>query len=475
VKKAVLFTLSEDLAISSGDKMKISIRIKLFIYMIISILLFAVFLFGANSFFAEKYYIKSKKTELAECGDQIVKLLAEKKYEEIALEIGNLEKEIGGTIVIADQTGEIYYPFEARPDIFNAPKDTLSYVVTQDDGLRILIWVPMTDISENAAISNRFTIIVGIFTIIVTGFFSLIFSARFTNPIKEMNTITKQMSRLDFSRILLTNSRDELGELSESINQLGENLSIAINNLNDKNEKLQQDIIYEREQDKMRRELLSNVSHELKTPVFLIQGYAEGLKTNIAEDESRKSFYCDVIMEEAEKMDILIRDILDLSRIEARIFPVEKTSFDLSLLVATVLSKYEQLFIENGIELITEIEENIQAFADTIRVEQIIANYINNAINHVDENKIIKIILKDKGNMSRLSVYNSGTPIPEEDIHKIWTSFYKVDKARTREADDNRGTGLGLSIVRAIQDAHGYPYGVINLSNGVLFWCEFGQ
>lgn len=213
---------------------------------------------------------------------------------------------------------------------------------------------------------------------------------------------------------------------SDSINQLSENLSMAISNLNQKNEMLRQDIMYEREQDKMRKELLSNVSHELKTPIFLIQGYAEGLKANVIEGEDRKNFYCDVIIEETEKMNILIKDILDLSRIEAGIFPVQKTELDLSLLVTAVLSKYEGTFIEKEIKVSVEVEKDIMAFADIIRVEQIIANYLNNAIDHVDQNKTIKIILKDKGRVSRLSIYNSRSPIPEEDIHKIWTSFYKA-------------------------------------------------
>jgi two-component system, OmpR family, sensor histidine kinase VanS len=488
-----------------------SIRFKLFIYMLATIILFAVLLFAFNTFFAEKYYIYNKKHTLIKCSEELKKLIGDNYTktdfleEELGYEISAIEKRIGGTIVIGNSEGDIYYPLDKRhnepnpgmthyDNIAPPPKDfngreqyndnsffiitkdpnfeinTLRFQIQEDNGILLLIWVPMAEISENAALSNNFTILVGFLTVFLTGFLTVLISDRFTKPIKDMNKLTKQMSKLDFSKALNINSKDELGELSQSINQLSRNLDSTIKELNLKNEKLEQDINHERQLDKMRREFVSNVSHELKTPIFLIQGYAEGLKTNIAESEEKKEFYCEVIMEEAEKMDILVKELLDLSHVESGMFTVNKTNFDLTELLEAVLSKYEQVLQEKEFQVIMDAPENIVIHADKVRVEQIIGNYINNAINYADEKKTIRITIENAGEAVRLSVYNSGYPIPADSLDKIWTSFYKVDKARTRGLG---GTGLGLSIVRAIQEAHGNAYGVQNLEDGVVFWCEF--
>lgn len=469
-------------------------------------------LFGFNTFFAEKYYIHNKKSTLINYSKQLTELLEDKSTqqdfldEELIHTISIIEKQIGGTIVIGNIEDTIYYPLGNRSNMDRIPGlihydlkaspqegieewekyndnsffiiskdpsfeiDTLRFQIQQESGIILLIWVPMAQISENARLSNNFTLLVGFITLIITGVWTVLISNQFTKPIKEMNKLTKQMSKLDFSKVLTIESKDELGELSQSINQLSRNLDNTIKELNHKNEILEQDITHERQLDRMRKEFVSNVSHELKTPIFLIQGYAEGLKTNIADSEEKKGFYCDVIMEEVDKMDGLVKDLLDLSHVESGIFTIQKTSFDIIELTLSVLFKYECIFVEREIHITADLQENIMIYADKIRVEQIISNYINNAIHYSNEQKIINISAKIIDNLVRLSVYNSGLPIPTDSLDKIWTSFYKVDKARTRE---NNGTGLGLSIVRAIQEAHGNSYGVKNLNSGVEFWCEF--
>ncbi len=489
-----------------------SIRFKLFIYMLSTIILFAVLLFAFNTFFAEKYYIYNKKHTLIKCSEELMELMGNKTAktdfsdENLGYGINAIEKRIGGTIVIGNTEGDIYYPLVNRhndpipglphndiiapppPKDFNEREqyndnaffiitkdpnfeiNTLRFQIRQENGIQLLIWVPMAEISENAALSNNFTILVGFITVFLTGILTVLISDQFTKPIKEMNKLTGQMSKLDFSEALSVKSRDELGELSQSINQLSKNLDSTIKELNYKNKMLEQDITHERQLDKLRKKFVSDVSHELKTPIFLIQGYAEGLKTNIAKSEEKKEFYCEVIMEEADKMDVLVKELLDLSHVESGMFTVNKTEFEFTALLNAVLSKYEQVFTEKGFQVTRKIQEDIMIYADKVRVEQIVANYINNAINYADGNKIVRITLENTGEAVRLSVYNSGPPIPADSLEKIWTSFYKVDEARTRGFG---GTGLGLSIVRAIQEAHGNTYGVRNLENGVLFWCEF--
>lgn len=510
--------------------MNLSIRFKLLIYMTVNILLFAVLLYGSNTFFAKKYYISHKKSTLIESSQKLSELVAGKATESdfndenLIYEINTLEKSIGGTIFIGTLEGTLYYPLPnsrgapPRPGFMTNPSfnpdkessqnqpprpafglaapprnevkvwerynqtsfffitqdpnfkiETLRYQTQLNNGLVLLVWVPMAEISESAAISNDFTAIVGLITIIITGIWALFISGRFTRPITEINRITKKMSELDFSLTLKNDRKDEIGQLSQSINHLSHNLDKAINELNSRNKQLEQDIDHERKLDKMRREFVSNVSHELKTPIFLIQGYAEGLKANVAADEEKRDFYCDVIMEETEKMDVLVKDLLDLSQIESGMFPVNKTEFNVSMFIKDIISKYEPVLKEKNIDVDVEMEEELIADADPVRIEQVIINFMNNAMDHVDGKKVIKLTVKSTGNKIRVSIYNSGQPIPEESLDKVWSSFYKVDKARTR---DFGGTGLGLSIVRAIQEAHANSYGVANLNDGVEFWFE---
>jgi signal transduction histidine kinase len=232
------------------------------------------------------------------------------------------------------------------------------------------------------------------------------------------------------------------------------------------------DVEKERKLDKMRKDFVSNVSHELKTPLSLILGYAEGLQENIAHDEDSKNYYCSVIMDEAEKMDILVKSLLDLSQIESGFFQLERTDFNLSLLLHDITQKYLTVLADKKIILETDIDANSFVNGDTLRMEQVLLNLFTNAIDHAEFNKIVKIAVKDTGDHYRVFVYNSGRPIPEESLEKIWTSFYKVDTARTREYGRY---GLGLSIVRAIQELHGNSYGVENVEDGVVFWFDLDK
>jgi two-component system, OmpR family, sensor histidine kinase VanS len=504
-----------------------SIRYKLLVYMTVSVLVFAVLLLGANTFFAEKYYVNHNKSILIKTTKEIVQLvsnlesMSDLQKEDVVYRLTRLEKSIGGSVIIGKLEGQQYYPIYhdmkgfppkalivnpfVELDRYNALNkkvyafsrgkiDALNsveihdensfFVITKDPGLKIdtlryqthlendvmiLVWIPMAEISESAAVSNRFTAIVALITIFITGLWTLYVSDKFTRPIKQINITTKKMAELDFSQTLDITSEDEIGQLSQSINHLSHKLKVTIGELNKKNQQLEQDIDKGKRIDTMRREFVSNVSHELKTPIFLIQGYAEGLKNNIVTDEEKRSFYCDVIMEEAEKMDAIVKDLLNLSQIESGNMDLNKYDFDIEQLIEDVTKKLEPIFKEKDISIGTEIALNSLVNGDPIRIEQVIVNYMNNAINHVDSNKKIKVTAEEKNSKVRVSIFNTGQHIPEELLERIWISFYKVDKARTRSYG---GTGLGLAIVKAIQQAHCNEYGVMNIEDGVLFWFD---
>jgi two-component system sensor histidine kinase VanS len=288
----------------------------------------------------------------------------------------------------------------------------------------------------------------------------------------DLKEIAQKMARLDFSKKYSGNFQDEIGELGQSINSLSEQLEISISALTKANRKLQADIERERQIDEMRKSFISNVSHELKTPIALIQGYAEGLKVNVIDDAASKNFYCDVIMDEAAKMNRLVKQLLELAKLESGSLPLERENFDLGKLLEQVLKRNQLLFKETQARLETDLAATIYVNGDIDLIEQVVNNYLSNALNHVSGAKLIRVSSELNGTKLRIKVFNSGTPIPEESLAKIWSSFYKVDKARTREYG---GSGLGLSIVRAIQEAHGNAYGVSNVAGGVEFWAEFDR
>lgn len=437
---------------------------------------------------------------------------------EIAIELERIENTIGTSITIYDQNLRVRYssfsrilnqkPFERRPPegqnqsngmggffkhpnrlpnylgkIENIPEeglfhirkdielkvDFLEYFSKLDTNEIILLRVPLISIFESVNIAKDFSILVGIAIVVLGGIWAYVFSKKFTNPILHLNHIAENMSNLDFSKKCMIEGEDEIGELGKSINHLSEQLDSTICELNDKNARLTIEIEKERKIDEMRKQFISNVSHELKTPIALIQGYAEGLRYNIVEDEENKNFYCEVIIDEAHKMNRLVKDLLNLSQYESGFFQLEKSTFDISSLINQVANKYRGILEKNEINLWVRLEKEILVNADVIRIEQILINYLNNALNHVDEKKEIKIDMVELKDKVRISVFNSGKHIPHEDLDNIWMSFYKVDQARTREYG---GYGLGLSIVKAIQGLHHNKFGVSNEEEGVLFWFE---
>lgn len=480
--------------------MKISIKNKLFLGISGLIIFFVALSLLLTSQYLEKYYLWQKKQALLEINQQI-----NEKYSgdplELALELENLERTKGLSIFFIDQNFKLLYStssanYKTRmneqpailisvlPKLEQLSKGECFTGILLDQRLEtnflvlaarlnnneaLVLSTPLSAIDESAAIANKFFLFTGVITIVLGGLAVFLFAGRFTKPILELNEIAQRMSKLDFTKKYHVKSDDEVGQLGKSINSLSDQLDQSIHNLTEANKELRKDIEQKQKIDQMRKEFINNVSHELKTPLALIQGYAEGLKLNINEDEENRNYYCDVIMDETDKMNRLVRDLLDLSQIESGYFKLEKTPFDISDLINTVLDKYQPLILEKGIKVECDLPENLTVFGDTVRIEQVLVNYLINAINHVDKNMIIKIRASVEDEKVHVSVYNSGMNIPEESLDKIWTSFYKVDKARTREYG---GTGLGLSVVKAVQELHNNSYGVENLTDGVSFWFE---
>lgn len=340
-----------------------------------------------------------------------------------------------------------------------------------DNGDLIFMRTALESIRESAMISNQFLLIIGALAILAALIVGFFVTRRITRPILQLTDISKRMVELDFNAKYKSRRKygNEIDQLGDHINRLSANLERTISELKTANVELQKDIEKKTQIDEMRKDFLSNVSHELKTPLALIQGYAEGLQDCINDDAESREFYCDVIIDEADKMNRMVKKLLTLNQLEFGNDQVVMERFDITELIQGVANSSKILLQQKGIELELDHLEETYVWADEFKVEEVITNYLSNAINHADGEKKIRIFYTKFEDKLRISVFNTGKPIPEEDIDQIWVKFYKVDKARTREYG---GSGIGLSIVKAIMDSFRQKCGVVNHENGVEFWLE---
>ncbi len=329
--------------------------------------------------------------------------------------------------------------------------------------------VAVESIREIVDISNGFFANVLMLVLLLSIIVTIVISVKITRPILTLVHISERMSKLDFNIKYESDSDDELSVLGNSMNKLSEKLESTIAELKTANVQLQKDIEEKNEIDKMRKEFVSNVSHELKTPIALIQGYAEGLKEGVSDDAESREFYCDVIIDEAAKMNKMVMKLISLNQIESGKSKVEMVRFDIITLIDSVLNSTSILLKEKGADVYFDNTQEIYVWTDEFQTQEIITNYLSNAINHLGNDNIIRITTDVNAKRVRVGVYNSGEHIPEEEIDKIWDKFYKVDKARTREYG---GSGIGLSIVKAIAEQLGMKCGVKNVLGGVEFYIE---
>jgi signal transduction histidine kinase len=293
-----------------------------------------------------------------------------------------------------------------------------------------------------------------------------------SRPIVRLANIADRMSHLDFSARYEERREDEINLLGTSMNQMSRELEQTIQNLRQANIQLKRDIEEKVKVDEMRKEFISNVSHELKTPIALIQGYAEGLLEGISEDPESMQYYCEVIADEADKMNQLVRKLLTLNQIESGINTMERMDFDLIDMIGGVLHSFNILIRQNDITVDFESDRQVMIRADEFMMEEVVRNYVSNAIHHIDGEKCMDILVEENDRAVKVSVFNTGNPIPEDELDNVWQKFYKVDKAHTREYG---GNGIGLSIVKAVMDSHGGTCGVYNTDEGVCFWFELNK
>lgn len=491
-----------------------SLRVKLTCTLTVLIIITMLFFWIINRTFLEEYYLHNKVNGLGSTYNEITDIFVDKNdfydlTKEDFLKIEKLSEKnniriyiLQGTNAIAfpeteydirvnEKINEIFKPYyyagsssdvqtierlktNSHYSIFKLKNnrldsqniDLIGVLGTEFD---ICIRANYESMKESVSIANEFFAYIGVLVVIVGSIIMFYISKKFTMPILQLSNIAKKMSDLDFDVKYSVDTRDEIGELGHSINVLSEKLEKTISELKSVNNELLIDIEQKTQIDEMRKDFLSNVTHELKTPIALIQGYTEGLKDNINEDAESREFYCEVIIDEAQKMNSMVKKLLSLNQIESGNNEINITRFDIVELIHSVLNSTEILFKQKEVKLIFDYKGPIYVWSDEYMIEEVVTNYVSNALNHVEGAKIIEIMLIRNKDSIRVAVFNTGTNIPEEDIDNIWIKFYKVDKARTREYG---GSGIGLSIVKAIMTSLNQSFGVMNHKTGVEFWFE---
>ena len=483
-----------------------SVRVKLFLMLSLVILLIILFLILVNNFVFGQFYLYSKTKDLKDVYTVINDYYNNPTNIDIDSELEKLAVNNNFDILIKNDENinvftsnkdflSTFGEMNAMTNAINAGelleendefiirklrdnKTGISYILLSaklDNGYLLYIRIPVSSIEESVKISNNFLYLIAGFTILISAVIVNFVSRKFTEPILELNTIAKNMANLDFShKYRITDADDEINNLGKSINQMSDKLESTIKQLRRTNIELERDIEEKSKIDEMRKSFISDVSHELKTPIALIQGYSEGLLENVNTDDENRKFYAEVILDETNKMDKLVKQLLELMKLEYGKREFSDKEFNVVELEKEVIRKSKVMLEEKQVEVELKSPEEINVFADDFYIEQVITNYLTNAIKHVEKvdgkkSIVIENVVNVEKNKVRVKVFNTGINIKEEDLTRIWNRFYKVDESRNR-ADG--GTGIGLSFVKAIMSNYKNDYGVINKDNGVEFYFE---
>jgi signal transduction histidine kinase len=317
-------------------------------------------------------------------------------------------------------------------------------------------------VSEAAGMIKDYYVYIIIATLLLVVLASFYYSRQIARPLLRINRTTRQMADLDFSEKIPINSKDEIGDLSRNINELSERLHSHIL-------RLEQDIEKEKQLEHTRKEFISGVSHELKTPLSVIQSCLAIMKDGVA--SHKRDYYFKAMEDEIKRMDLLIADMLELAKYESGTYTMDMDSFYIDAVIERVCAKLAADIEAKQLRLDASLKP-IEVVANERRIEQVVVNFLSNAIRYTPEQGAILVSILEDQDTAKICIENKGTRIPKEQLEKIWDRFYRGEPSRKRSSG---GTGLGLAICKKILEMHGVAYGVTNTSDGVLFYFQLNK
>ncbi len=483
--------------------MKKSIFTKTFVTILIAVMLILIASYLILSLFAGRVYYASKLTQAREAADKVGEIMTESSgsYEEFLYRVDELVIEIGGRIIILDSNNSLVYGGRANMDIENTnefvPADSLqlmpgttriyeykdengqlvqyTYAERLENNVLVLVGIQVKAISDAVKIMKLLMMFIMIASALIAVDAAYLLSRNISVPLRRLNYIAREIGRLNFDVRYEGDREDEIGTLGNTLNDLSEKLQKNIDGLKNELEK-------EKNLEVLRRQFTAQASHEMQTPIAVINSYLEAIEDGVVDDEEEKQRYFEVIGEEINKMSQMVRGMLDISQIESGTFTINREEFDIYGLLEPACEKFSQLAQTQGIFLeCSEIPDNsFYVYGDEFRLEQVLTNFISNAFKHADgdqrvilsfeelsEDEMMEPPVSRYSQGIRISVWNEGKGISEEDMPYIWEKFYKA-----QTLTGQKGTGLGLSISRSILQMHGYAFGAKNIDGGVVFWFE---
>ena len=442
-------------------KSKSSLRYKIWLYLIVFSLSILLFLWLFQVIFLDSYYKWHKTKELVKTVDKIANNYNEENYDET---LDNISHDSGVCIELVKNNQLIYLSntfnkgclantkdsYNYKGDFINSGATTQRYTINNprfnnktlvlavklDEYTHIFVSASLEPLDATVKIlqSQLFyvTLIVIMLSLIVSYYISKIIS----NPIIKMNKKASIMAKGNYDIKFEKSDIEEINELSKTLNY-------ACSELN--------------KTEDLRRELMANVSHDLKTPLTMIKAYAELIRDVTYKDKEKMDKNLNVIIEETDRLNLLVNDILELSKIQANSTPLNLEEFDLNELIKSIINRYDIWVEKEKYKIEYKEKENIKVKADIKRIEQVIYNLINNAINYTGDDKTVTIKIKEEQENYRVEIIDTGKGIEESELKNIWDKYYKIDKTHRRV---QVGSGIGLSIVKNILTNHNFNYGV---------------
>lgn len=440
-----------------------------------------------NNNFLEEFYSKKRIEQLKEARELITEngVPTEEMIENYSHKY-NITINIRGEISKSDQT---FYQNQRR---LNRKEMTMSYQNLKFDsnnegnrinthmgmknleyykllptGELVILKISLDSIKSTVGIVNKFYLYTGLIILIGSLFFIYLFSLHITRPVLILNSIISRMVKMDFSHRADLKSGDELEELGTNINFLSLELEKNISSLKLSNIKLQDEVEKIKKIDELRKDFIGSITHEIKTPITVINTHAEMILYDMVENKKEEKEYLKTIISEGVNINDLLNKLLEIIKLEETIGDLKEEELNISNMIKDEINKYKIDIAEKKVELKLNLGDKVSVLGDRFQIRQVLTNIMSNAISYVDEGGKLDFNILDLGDNIAIEIINTGSTIPEDKLENIWKAFYRVEKSRNRKYG---GVGLGLTIVSRILERHRSKYGVENLKNGVKFW-----